>query len=57
MNYYSSYIEKKRNLLNKLIEENSFNLLSDEIIKASQELDQLIYEYLLYKQNNENYSY
>lgn len=39
-------VNKKRDELNKLIEQNSLNLLSPEIIKASQELDKLIYRYI-----------
>jgi tRNA G10 N-methylase Trm11 len=45
MEFNFDYLEEKRNYLNKLIEKNPLNLLTTEIIKASQELDLLICEY------------
>jgi hypothetical protein len=45
MEFNSAYLEEKRNYLNKLIEKNPLNLLTTEIIKASQELDLLICQY------------
>ncbi|GAA0178774.1 hypothetical protein SH2C18_17660 [Clostridium sediminicola] len=39
-------LNQKKDELNKLIEQNSFNLLSPKIIRASQELDKLIYKYI-----------
>lgn len=47
-------INKKRDELNTLIEENSLNLLSDKILRVSQELDNLIYKYLLAKDTYKN---
>ena len=48
MEINSAYLEEKREYLNKLIEKNPSNLLSTEIIKASQDLDLLIQEYQLF---------
>jgi hypothetical protein len=45
MEFNFTYLEEKRNYLNKLIEENPLNLLTPEIIKTSQELDLLICQY------------
>jgi hypothetical protein len=42
MEFDLAYLEEKRNYLNKLLEKNPFNLLTAEIIKASQDLDILI---------------
>ncbi|GAA0181446.1 hypothetical protein SH2C18_39780 [Clostridium sediminicola] len=44
-----SKINEKRNELNKLIEVSSSNLLSDDILRVSQELDNLISTYLFYQ--------
>ncbi|SHH92377.1 aspartyl-phosphate phosphatase Spo0E family protein [Clostridium grantii] len=52
MEYSSTYLEEKRNYLNSLIEKDSSNLLSSEVIKASEELDLLIYEYQLFIKNH-----
>lgn len=46
MQGYIFILNQKRDELNKLIEKHSFNLLSPEIIRASQELDKLVYNYL-----------
>ncbi|SHH73369.1 aspartyl-phosphate phosphatase Spo0E family protein [Clostridium grantii] len=48
MEINSTYLEEKREHLNKLIEKNPSNLLTTEIIKASQDLDLLIKEYQLF---------
>lgn len=45
MEYYIKAIHEKRECLHKLIEKNSFNILSEEVVKTSEQLDKLIYTY------------
>lgn len=42
---YLLKINEKRDELNKLIEKNNWNLLTDKILKVSKELDKLICSY------------
>nr|MBO2495041.1 hypothetical protein [Clostridia bacterium] len=42
-------IEEKREALKKLLRSKDFNLKDEEIIKLSQELDELLLQYVKYK--------